>query len=134
MQLLHTWLENQLLFAVMPKIEIRIDSQEKEIIREKAVAYGLNMSEYLRKLGLHDILPSVRVDLPQANKEAIKELNKIGNNLNQLTKLLHEEKLKGNINPVAPMTEKRISQTMQIVSESVMALKGEIIEEEDRKS
>jgi hypothetical protein len=107
----------------MPKIEIRIDPQEKEIIRDKAIAYGLNMSEYLRRLGLHDVLPEMRADIPAINAKAINELNRIGNNLNQLVKLLHEERLRGNLDPVISPTEKQVRQTIQMVDETVVALK-----------
>lgn len=123
MQSLHTWLKNQVLFVVMPKIEIRIDPQEKEIIRDKATAYGLNMSEYLRRLGVHDVLPEMRADIPAINAKAIDELNRIGNNLNQLVKLLHEERLRGNLDPVISPTEKQVRQTIQVIDETVVALK-----------
>lgn len=123
MQPLHTWLKNQVLFVVMPKIEIRIDPQEKEIIRDKATAYGLNMSEYLRRLGVHDVLPEMRADIPAINAKAIDELNRIGNNLNQLVKLLHEERLRGNLDPVISPTEKQVRQTIQVIDETVVALK-----------
>lgn len=123
MQPLHTWLKDQLVFVVMAKIEIRIDPQEKEIIRDKATAYGLNMSEYLRRLGLHDVLPEIRADIPAINAKAINELNRIGNNLNQLVKLLHEERLRGNLDPVISPTEKQVRQTIQIIDETVVALK-----------
>lgn len=123
MQPLHTWLKDQLVFVVMAKIEIRIDPQEKEIIRDKATAYGLNMSEYLRRLGLHDVLPEIRADIPAINAKAINELNRIGNNLNQLVKLLHEERLRGNLDPVISPTEKQVRQTIQVIDETVVALK-----------
>lgn len=61
---------------------------EKELIQQKMELLGIiNMSAYLRKMAIDGY--TVRLDLPEL-KEMLSLLRYSGNNLNQLTKRVHE--------------------------------------------
>lgn len=65
-----------------------ISDEEKELIQKKMELMGIsNMSAYLRKMAIDGY--TVRLDLPELN-EMVSLLRYAGNNLNQLTKRVHE--------------------------------------------
>lgn len=65
-----------------------ISDEEKELIQEKMKLMGIsNMSAYLRKMAIDGY--TVRLDLPELN-QMVSLLRHIGNNINQLTKRIHE--------------------------------------------
>lgn len=65
-----------------------ISDEEKELIQEKMKLMGIsNMSAYLRKMAIDGY--TVRLDLPELN-QMVSLLRHIGNNINQLTKRVHE--------------------------------------------
>lgn len=66
------------------KIEIRCTRLEKERIKNNAGT--LNVSNYLRTLGLKN---KIKQPVGPEFFEMLSQLKKIGNNLNQLTKLFH---------------------------------------------
>ncbi|MBY7009282.1 MobC family plasmid mobilization relaxosome protein [Clostridium botulinum] len=57
--------------------------EEKKIIDKKAKELKLDRSKYLRKVALQE--PIINVDMSYLNN-VIYELNKIGNNINQIAK------------------------------------------------
>lgn len=65
-----------------------VTEEEKELIQQKMELLGtLNMSAYLRKMAIDGY--TVRLDIPEL-KEILSLLRYSGNNLNQLTKRVHE--------------------------------------------
>ena len=61
---------------------------ERELIRQKMELLGtINMSAYLRKMAIDGY--AVRLDIPEL-KEMLSFLRYSSNNLNQLTKRVHE--------------------------------------------
>ena len=73
-------------------IKLRISSEEKEALKKTALENGLDLSELIR-LRL-DNLPVIdrkyKNDLFQLILELSQEINPIGNNMNQLTKVVHQ--------------------------------------------
>lgn len=77
------------------KKEFKIDEELEKIITVRTDKLNLSMSEYIRQLIKADyvvkdteVIADFKVDL----KQAIKELNSIGNNLNQLARYTNKEK------------------------------------------
>lgn len=65
-----------------------VTEDEKELIQQKMELLGIvNMSAYLRKMAIDGY--TVRLDLPEL-KEMLSLLRYSGNNLNQITKRVHE--------------------------------------------
>ena len=65
-----------------------VTEKEKEMIQEKMALMGItNMSAYLRKMAIDGY--TIQLDIPEL-KEMISLLRYSSNNLNQLTKRVHE--------------------------------------------
>ena len=65
-----------------------VSAEEQELIRQKMEQYGTeNMSAYLRKMALDGYV--VKLDLPEL-KELVSLMRRSSNNLNQLTRKVHE--------------------------------------------
>ena len=65
-----------------------VSENEKELIQQKMELLGTgNMSAYLRKMAIDGY--TVRLDIPEL-KEILSLLRYAGNNLNQLTRRVHE--------------------------------------------
>ena len=63
-----------------------VSAEEQELIRQKMEQYGTeNMSAYLRKMALY----VGKLDLPEL-KELVSLMRRSSNNLNQLTRKVHE--------------------------------------------
>lgn len=77
------------------QIKFRTDEEIEKIIAVQTNKLNLSTSEYIRQLIKQDytikdteVIADFKVDL----KQAIKELNSIGNNLNQLARYTNKEK------------------------------------------
>lgn len=69
---------------------IRFDDQEWDQVAELAQDAGLTRSHFVRTRALQPLRsPRLRSDLDQ---EAIRQLARVGNNLNQLTRLMHNDR------------------------------------------
>lgn len=69
-------------------LRFRVTPEEQEIIQQKMALLGTeNQSAYLRKMALDGMI--VNLDLPEL-KEILTLLRYAGNNLNQLTRRVHE--------------------------------------------
>ncbi len=65
-----------------------VSEEEKQLIQQKMELMGIiNMSAYLRKMAIDGY--TIRLDMPEI-KEMVSLLRYAGNNLNQLTKRVHE--------------------------------------------
>ncbi len=70
------------------QVKFRVTPEEKELIEQKMVQYGTdNMAAYLRKMALDGFV--VKLDLPEL-REMVSLLRRSSNNLNQLTRRVHE--------------------------------------------
>lgn len=77
------------------KKEFKIDEELEKIIAVQTSKLNLNTSEYIRKLIKQDYMLNnleAVTDFKADLKQAIKELNSIGNNLNQLARYTNKEK------------------------------------------
>ena len=71
----------------MARIELRISNEDKEKLKEKAAAAGYrSVSKYIRDCALGKKI-TARVDI-----DAVYNLRKIGNNLNQIARQINTEK------------------------------------------
>jgi hypothetical protein len=70
------------------QLKFRVTPQEREMIEQKMVQFGTkNMAAYLRKISIDGYV--VKLELPEL-KEMVSILRRSSNNLNQLTKRVHE--------------------------------------------
>ncbi|MCI1955542.1 MAG: plasmid mobilization relaxosome protein MobC [Oscillospiraceae bacterium] len=70
------------------QLKFRVTPQERELIERKMAQLGTrNMAAYLRKMALDGYV--VRLELPEL-KEMVSLLRRSSNNLNQLTRRVHE--------------------------------------------
>lgn len=71
------------------RMRFRITEKQKEQIDGRCTEYGINSSEYLRRLIDADMgkeLPMQTREQLLARKELIYEINRIGNNINQIAR------------------------------------------------
>ncbi|MDF2885480.1 MAG: mobC [Clostridiaceae bacterium] len=68
------------------KLNFFVDEYEKDIIDTKAKAALLNRSEYLRTIAMDGMI--IQQDL-KAVRDLSVELNKIGNNINQIARVVN---------------------------------------------
>lgn len=72
------------------KVCIRYSRHDLFIVREKAANAGLKLSAYLRKVSMETkVIPR----LTEEERQFVKQLIGMANNLNQLTKACHQEGL-----------------------------------------
>ena len=70
------------------QLKFRVTPQEREMIEHKMAQLGTkNMAAYLRKIAIDGYV--IRLELPEL-KEMVSLLRRSSNNLNQLTKRVHE--------------------------------------------
>ena len=70
------------------EVRFRVTQKEFDMIREKMAQYGTtNLSAFLRKMSIDGYV--VKLELPEL-KEMVSLLRYCSNNLNQLTKRVHE--------------------------------------------
>ena len=70
------------------QLKFRVTPQEREMIEQKMAQLGTkNMAAYLRKISIDGYV--VKLELPEL-KELVSLLRRSSNNLNQLTKRVHE--------------------------------------------
>ncbi|MCB0539843.1 MAG: plasmid mobilization relaxosome protein MobC [Bacteroidetes bacterium] len=69
---------------------VRCTENEGEIIRQKALASGMSVSDYIRHFALQGGVVSMNDNTNQGfDDNLVQQLYRIGNNLNQLTKKYH---------------------------------------------
>ena len=70
------------------QLKFRVTPQEREMIEQKMAQFGTkNMAAYFRKISIDGYV--IRLELPEL-KEMVSLLRRSSNNLNQLTKRVHE--------------------------------------------
>ena len=76
--------ERNNLSVVLPPVRCTVE--EKQLIRTKAKQAGMSLSAYIRAVSLGE---NIIIQETNADFETVRQLRKIGNNLNQLTKHYH---------------------------------------------
>ena len=71
--------------AVVP---IRFSVEERKALFERAKNFGVSLSEFVRRSALGRRMPPAPP--PQINREIYDQLCRIGNNLNQVARKIHE--------------------------------------------
>jgi hypothetical protein len=79
------------------RVAFRLSRQDYETYKAKVSEAGLTASEFFRKAVLENRTEIV-VMSPEV-RELVYHFNKIGNNLNQLTKRINEDNLAGRLDP-----------------------------------
>ena len=74
-------------------VAFRVNEEELALVRDRSAAADCPVSEFVRSLALFARTPAPLV--PRANLLVCGELGRIGNNVNQLTKLAHSGQLPG---------------------------------------
>ena len=70
------------------RISVRLTEEEHRLLKEKMARIGVtNQEAFLRKMALDGLV--IRLDLPEL-KELVSLLRRSSNNLNQLTRRVHE--------------------------------------------
>lgn len=76
------------------QIIVRVTEDEYKILNDKAEYVCMNASEFIRKVIISDNVVKLPVDEIRETSKAINnyryEVNKIGNNINQIVKIIHE--------------------------------------------
>jgi hypothetical protein len=88
-----------------PRLIVRLSPGDHATVRKLAKEAGLPLSIYIRQALLDCQLPTVA---PAANLRVIHELNRIGNNLNQLTRLAHTGRVNRKLLPLVEDLAERI--------------------------
>jgi hypothetical protein len=71
--------------AVVP---IRLTPEERDQLQDKASDHRISLSEYMRRQAFSRRLPVKPA--PEVNQQTYQELARVGNNLNQLIRAIHE--------------------------------------------
>lgn len=76
------------------EIRAKVTEDELKIARDKAMYLGMNMSQFIRKIILDDNIKKIPVkdiiSISEIINEYKYEINRIGNNINQIVKVIHE--------------------------------------------
>src|SRR5271170_460134 len=88
--------------AVIP---VRFAPEERTALFEQAKKFGLSLSEFVRRAALKRRMPPAPP--PQINRDLYQELSRIGNNLNQVARKIHEGAVSVDLELVSTLTELR---------------------------
>lgn len=83
------------------KILLYVDEAEKAVIDEKAAALKMNRSEYIRAMATGGMTRPEKEDFAKV----LRELGRIGNNINQLAKYANERGVFTDIKTFRDLTE-----------------------------
>lgn len=76
------------------EIRVKVSEDELKIAKDKAMYVGMNVSQFIRKIILDDNIKKIPVEdiisISEIINEYKYEINRIGNNVNQLVKVVHE--------------------------------------------
>ncbi len=100
------------------EIFIRVSPEEYDTIKEKAQLSNKNLSEYLREIAVTGVIINYE---PFKIKEVCAEINRVGNNINQVTKMAHERG--GVIDEDVEELRSQYENLFNIVLEKVMGAK-----------
>ena len=95
---------------------LKLTAAEGRLLSEKAAATGLPRTTYARRAALGARIVALRV--PAIHLAAIGQLQRIGNNLNQSVKLVHEGRLSSEFGPA-------LREVQRLLVELRRALRGD---------
>ena len=107
--------------AVVP---IRFSVTERQLLYDQAKSVGLSLSSFVRRAALKRRMPPPPV--AEINREAYRDLCRIGNNLNQVTRAVHEQRL----NVVDSSTLALLIELRRLVKEIGMKVYGVVDDSE----
>lgn len=101
------------------RLEIRLTSNEKALIKKYAKKDGLSVSDYIKRTALKQVVFSNRLEYTSDLRTLNFEIHKIGNNINQLAKHVNRaDKLKtidaGAINAFQILMEQYLDMTDEV--------------------
>jgi len=73
----------------MARLELRLDENEKILIKDHAQKMQMTISDYIRQMALRGLVVYYRSDVLN---ELIVAINRIGVNINQIAKMCNEER------------------------------------------
>lgn len=106
------------------RIGIYLSRDEKKAIKKNAEKYNLTVSKFLTFAGSRDELPIAETERKQKEKlefDLLRELNKAGNNLNQIAKALNYSRLAD----TQPPTETEINEVLRLHKQALKKLLAE---------
>lgn len=86
--------------AVVP---VRLSPEERQALFEKAKSVGVSLSEFVRRSALGRRMPPAPP--PKINLDLYQQLSRIGNNLNQVARKIHEGTVLVDLELVSTITE-----------------------------
>jgi Bacterial mobilisation protein (MobC) len=84
-------------------VPIRFSKEERDSLLSQAKSFGVSLSEFVRRAALKRRLPPAPP--PQINRDIYQELSRIGNNLNQVARKIHEGAVSVDLELVGTLTE-----------------------------
>jgi hypothetical protein len=100
--------------AVIP---VRLTPEERELLHKKASDHRISLSEFIRRMALSRRLPPKPA--PEVNQNTYQELARIGNNLNQFLRALHEGKIPF-VNPASLPELVELRRTLKLIGLQVL--------------
>ena len=97
-------------------VRVRYTQEQRDTHQKKADSAGISLSEYLRQAGDN---AEVYIKDNKVNIMAISELNRYGNNLNQMAKAANKANLSGKL---ANDLYRQVVQRLKIYTDEVKAL------------
>ena len=104
--------------AVVP---IRFSKEERDSLFEQAKSFGVSLSEFVRRAALKRRLPPAPA--PQINRDIYQELSRIGNNLNQVAKKIHEGAVSVDLELIGTLSE--LKGVVKSVGMKVLGVSGD---------
>jgi hypothetical protein len=109
-------------------LEARVNAIEHEMIKQKAQDAGLSVAEFTRRSALLKPLPR---RLSKITLATYRELVRIGNNINQLTRATNTAIKMGLRPPADPEQLKQLQQLLQQIGRELSQIETEIIDDDD---
>lgn len=93
-------------------VHVRVSAEQRRKIRERAAECGLPVSTFVRKVALGSV-PRARPR--RLEKEAVYHLGRIGNNLNQLTRVANASGLVAEERHLRAVTEELLAALRRLI-------------------
>lgn len=107
-------------------IYVRATQNEKELLKAKAQSYDLTLSGWLRQIAFTGKLRKKVRSVPDADPVLIREINRLGNNMNQLARHANERAKSGlSLDVLEILIELRVIQKeLAVIRQSYTAFGG----------
>lgn len=111
-------------------LEARVNAIEHEMIKQKAQDAGLSVAEFTRRSALLKPLPR---RLSKITLATYKELVRIGNNINQLTRATNAAIKMGVRPPASPEQLEQLRNLLQQIGRELSSIETETIDDDDEE-